>query len=68
MSYKCTECQRKFITNIHLKAHIDAAHNGIIENKHKGWCTPHGFMDFKEPVSYEYACTEALRIHTLTNG
>lgn len=36
MSYKCTECQRKFITNIHLKAHIDAAHNGIIENKHKG--------------------------------
>lgn len=27
-------------------------------NKRKGWRTPYGFIDFKEPVSYEVALSE----------
>ena len=28
------------------------------EDKRKGWSTPYGFIDFKQPETYETACAE----------
>lgn len=51
-------CGKKFINAQCANAHADAVHpawrNPVI--KRKGWMTPYGFADFKEPVTYEEAC------------
>lgn len=34
----------------------------------KGWVTPHGFMDFQQPVTYEEACKTAAELAELMRG
>lgn len=36
-------------------------------NKRKGWKTPYGFIDFKEPVSYEVALAEMEKLKEYTD-
>lgn len=31
-------------------------------NKRKGWSTPHGFLDFTHPVTYEDACKQGEQL------
>ena len=49
----------------HAKSHADIAHPDWMFDKtplgplkRKGWCTPYGFGDWKEPISYEDACEQ----------
>lgn len=55
-------CGKKFISAEHAKAHADTHHPGWTIPKRKGWATPYGFVDFKEPVSYEEALTVAKAV------
>jgi len=56
MSQKCIVCGKKFITQQHVDAHADEWHPGWRTPRAKGWRTPYGFVDFREPVTYEQAC------------
>lgn len=51
-------CGKKFVNEYHIKRHLEVMHKGeaMQELKRKGWATPYGFVDFKEPVTYEEAC------------
>ena len=52
-------CGKKYISEQHAKAHADVEHAGWDDpkqRKSKGWATPHGFIDFMDPVTYEEAC------------
>ena len=57
MAVKCTECDKKYANEDFLTKHIAEAHP-IQERKQKGWATPYGFVDFREPVTY----AEALKL------
>lgn len=35
------------------------------EHKQKGWATPYGFVDCKEPVTFEEACEIMKPIHEM---
>lgn len=50
------ECGKKFISKDHAEAHADKEHPDWRIPKSKGWATPYGFADFREPVTYEHAC------------
>lgn len=57
--YKCpANCGKIFITEHHANKHAEKEHPSSEPGKElsKGWRTPHGFIDFSYPVSYEYAC------------
>lgn len=62
---KCRHCNKKFITAAHAKSHEDIAHpqNTDEEQMRRGWATPYGFVDFVEPVTYEYAHSFMQRHH-----
>lgn len=63
---KCSECGFKFKDKVFLETHMDKEHAGWREPKpinSKGWCTPYGFVDFAEKVTYEHACKVAKNIH-----
>lgn len=55
---KCPHCPRKYNSAPALMEHQLEDHPEEPEKarKRKGWVTPHGFADFKEPVTYEEAC------------
>lgn len=50
-------CGKKFVNEYHIKRHLEVMHkeDATAEQKLKGWATPYGFVDFKEPVTYEEA-------------
>lgn len=48
-------CGKKFINEYHAKRHGEVMHKNDSQHKQKGWATPYGFVDFKEPVTYEEA-------------
>ncbi|PCI53843.1 MAG: hypothetical protein COB36_11430 [Alphaproteobacteria bacterium] len=49
-------CGKKFTTKEFSEKHADAAHGKDWRiPKQKGWATPYGFIDFGNPVTYEYA-------------
>ena len=55
-------CGKKFITAEHAVAHADAEHPDWRTPKQRGWATPHGFIDFRQPVTYAEACEVAAKI------
>ena len=62
-------CGKKFITKEHAEAHANAEHPDWKIPKSKGWETPHGFVDFSYPVTYEEACETARKIQErFSNG
>lgn len=69
MSVKCEHCGKKYINDYHAKRHIEIMHKDLpqpeTEIKRKGWATQFGFVDFKEPVTYEEACESSKVIHEL---
>lgn len=38
------------------------------EEKRKGWATPHGFIDFEEPVTYGEALEQMEKLIKLVGG
>lgn len=56
-------CGLKFITKEHAERHADAEHLDWRIPKSKGWRTPYGFIDFREPVTYEKACEAMKAMH-----
>ncbi len=51
-------CGKRFITEGHATTHADESHPDWRNPKRKGWCTPFGFGDWKEPITYEEACKQ----------
>lgn len=65
MSVKCTTgCGKKFISHEHMMRHHRLAHPIMPQGevKRKGWATPYGFGDWKEPVTYEEACEQMKKM------
>jgi hypothetical protein len=59
-------CGKKFISQAHAEAHADLEHKDWKlpkVPKRKGWVTPFGFVDFKEPVTYEEAVETSRLMH-----
>ena len=61
-------CGKKFITKEHAERHANAEHNDWKIPKSRGWATPHGFVDFREPVTYAEACEQARIIFESVKG
>ncbi len=62
MAFNCpAKCGKRYLTKEHAEIHADAAHKDWRTPRQKGWVTPHGFVDFAYPVTYEEACAEALK-------
>lgn len=59
------KCGKRFISPEHASAHVKDAHPAWVEGAHarKGWVTPYGFVDFKEPVTYEEALETSKTLH-----
>lgn len=51
-------CGKKFISDVHAIAHADEFHSDWRTPKRKGWVTPYGFGDWKDPITYEEACEQ----------
>jgi hypothetical protein len=70
MAYtKCPAgCGKKFITKEYAERHADEDHKDWRIPKQRGWATPHGFVDFREPVTYEQACATAQKISENMRG
>lgn len=65
-SYKCPVCERKFIAENFVKRHIEVFHKDYDPSpKLKGWTTPYGFVDFREPVTYAEAVETAKIFHSV---
>jgi len=57
MAVMCpAKCGKKFTTQRFAETHADEAHADWRIPKSRGWRTPYGFIDFREPVTYEVAC------------
>lgn len=57
------DCGRKFISEEFLTAHKALDHIAEdFEFKRRGWATPYGFGDWKEPVTYSFACAEMKKL------
>lgn len=52
------KCGRKFINQECAEIHADAEHDDWRTPRQKGWATPYGFGDFKQPVTYAEACEQ----------
>ncbi len=52
-------CGKKFISLAHAEKHAEIDHAEPEKPLRKGWATPHGFIDFAKPVTYEQACVTA---------
>lgn len=63
MSVSCpAQCGKKFISKEFAEAHADESHPDWRTPKQKGWCTPYGFGDWSEPITYEDACERMKKI------
>lgn len=65
MSFLCPAgCGKKFTTEHFVKRHVEVMHKDEPTKvvKRKGWATPYGFVDMKEPVTYEEACEASKAI------
>lgn len=51
-------CGKKFVSGEHAKSHADLMHDDWMTPRRKGWATPYGFCDWKEPITYEDACKQ----------
>lgn len=53
-------CGKKFLTAAQAAAHCVSSHPTyqVGEIRKKGWATPYGFGDWKEPITYEDACEQ----------
>jgi len=66
MSFLCpVGCGKKFTTEHFVKRHVETMHKDdpVMVIKRKGWATPYGFVDMKEPTTYEEACEASKIIH-----
>jgi hypothetical protein len=61
MSVLCPQgCGKKFTTEHFAQRHAEEAHAPAANfSKRKGWRTPYGFVDMKEPCTYEEACEQS---------
>lgn len=66
MSAICpAKCGKKFISEEHALNHANLHHTGWNDPKsvkRKGWATPYGFGDWKEPIAYEEACEQMKKM------
>ncbi len=66
MAHHCpNKYGKKFISKLHADEHARTAHPmppPLDGSLRKGWVTPHGFVDMKEPVTYEEACEAAKAV------
>ena len=62
MAIKCKDCGKKFIDQQFMESHADEAHPDWRTPKQKGWCTPYGFGDWSEPITYEDACEQMKKV------
>ena len=63
---KCPKgCGKKFISLAHAEKHVEVDHAEPAKLLRKGWVTPHGFVDFAEPITYEQACETMETIYNL---
>lgn len=64
MAIKCPvkNCDKKFVDTAFAEKHADEMHKDWRIPKSKGWVTPDGFVDFTEPVTYQYACDFAKQL------
>lgn len=62
------KCGLKFISKEHAERHANKEHPDWLTPKQKGWATPHGFIDFTVPITYEEACQRAAKLHALHGG
>lgn len=61
-------CGKRFVSAEHARNHANQHHAGWDNPqnmKRKGWATPYGFGDFKEPVTYDEACESMQAIHEM---
>lgn len=65
MAVICPSCKRKFTTPEFLKRHGEVMHKDEppAALKRKGWATPYGFVDMKEPCTYEEAVEVSKTLH-----
>lgn len=64
MSVKCLMCDRKYVSRAAMEVHADECHPDWRIPKSKGWATPYGFIDLREPVTYAEACAIAKEHYT----
>jgi hypothetical protein len=60
-------CGKKFIDNQSAENPANKMHQGWREPKSRGWVTPYGFADFREPVAYEHACEIMAKLNEKIN-
>lgn len=56
-------CGKRFINEDAANQHADMFHPDWRTPKRRGWCTPYGFGDWKEPITYEEACEQMAVIN-----
>jgi hypothetical protein len=59
-------CGKKYISAPAARAHADSEHQGWNDPnniKRKGWLTPYGFGDWKEPITYASACEQMKKVY-----
>jgi len=61
-------CGKKYISAEHAERHADAEHPDWRTPKARGWATPFGFVDFRQPVTCEEACKMAQKISESVRG
>lgn len=61
------KCGKKFTTQAFAETHADEAHAEWRIPKSRGWRTPYGFGDWREPVTYEFACAEMKKMYNQIN-
>src|SRR4051794_32795812 len=57
-------CGKKFMTPEQAAVHVVSNHPDyrVGEVRRKGWATPYGFGDWKEPITYEEACNQMKQV------
>lgn len=55
-------CGKRFTTNEFSEIHADETHPNWRTPRRKGWMTPYGFGDWREPVTYQEACDEMKKV------
>jgi hypothetical protein len=65
---QCQDCGKKFLSEDFLTKHIQEVHPESFVDRRRGWATPHGFVDFSKPVSYDEACTLMKELSERING
>ncbi len=58
--------KKKYTSKAFLELHMDDMHPDWRHPKQKGWATPYGFGDFRQPVTYAEACKRMRVLAELT--